>query len=191
MRIRLFVLCLSLWTLPHAALRASDESAVDLPACQPAPRASTDDARRDAFLGRLDAVRCQEGALRGAWSTPAESDQRGIGEDQGRRWEVQAQATSHNEGPDAPLVRLSASAVDEGRALEVRWEIEGEVTHCVAEGDHPLWSGIDAGAQHRQGSWRHYPTAGERTDMRISMRCEHEALSSLSTLIIDASPRPY
>lgn len=191
MRIRLFTLCLSMWTLPNAAVGASDESSVDMSACQPVPRPSTQDSARDAFLGRLDAVRCQEGALRGAWSTPAESDQRGAVDEHVRRWEVQAQATSHQDGPEAPQVRLSASAVDEERALEVRWEIEGEVTRCVAEGDHPLWSGIDAGAHHRKGSWRHYPTAGERTDMRISMRCEHETLSSLSTLIIDASARLY
>lgn len=173
MRIRLFVLCLPLWTLPHAVLGASDESPVDLWACQPAPRASTQDARRDAFLGRLDAVRCQEGALRGAWSTPAESDQRGVGEVQGPRWEVQAQATSHQDGPDAPQVRLSASAVDEGRALEVRWEIEGEVGGCIAQGDHPLWSGIEAGQRVPSGSWTHFHAEGEASDLILRLRCSN------------------
>lgn len=171
MRIALIVSIAVLAGIPGLEPRASDEFTVDLSVCQPTPRPSTEDPRKDAFLGILDAARCREGALRGALATPVTSEQRGNGQEPEVRLEVHAEASSAQDGPDAPQVHLSASAVDEGRAVEVRWDIQGEVTRCVAAGNHPLWSGIEAGPSVRSGSWIHYPADEEALAQSLRLRC--------------------
>lgn len=191
MRTALIALCALLMAPPGPVISAGPEpSSEDLSACQPVPRAPTQDAHRDAFLQRLDSVRCGEGAMRGALATPVSTEQRGAGQELQGRLVVHAEASSAQDGPDAPLVHLSASAVDEGRAVEVSWDIQGEVSRCVAEGDHPLWSGIEAGSSVPSGSWRHYPAGGDLGEMRLSLRCEHGAANGLATLRIDAAGAP-
>lgn len=172
MRTALIALCALLMAPPGPVISAGPEpSSEDLSACQPVPRAPTQDAHRDAFLQRLDSVRCGEGAMRGALATPVASEQRGAGPESQVRLEVHAEASSDQEGPNAPQVRLSASAVDEGRAVEVSWDIQGEVSRCVAEGDHPLWSGIEAGASTPSGQWTHFPSKDEPTSFSLTLHC--------------------
>ena len=90
MRTALIALCALLMAPPGPVISAGPEpSSEDLSACQPVPRAPTQDAHRDAFLQRLDSVRCGEGAMRGALATPVSSEQRGAGLDQCSKDELQ------------------------------------------------------------------------------------------------------